>query len=156
MSIITLTTDFGTTNDLVSDIEYSPDSTMVAVTVGREDNSEPNDGGLVILDTTDWSEIGRFDPSSKDSNYDSIEWSPDGSILALGGAGEVFLLDPNNFCTAFSSIESPTWVEVPCALTYPMSSEFNCDSLRAISIALKPPLPSSDGFVIWNASPDNP
>ena len=44
-----LTTDFGTTNDLISDIEYSPDSTMVAVTVGREDNSDSNDGGLVIL-----------------------------------------------------------------------------------------------------------
>ena len=25
---------------------------MVAVTVGREDNSDSNDGGLVILDTT--------------------------------------------------------------------------------------------------------
>ena len=99
-----LTTDFGTTNDQISDIEYSPDSSMVAVTVGREDNSDPNDGGLVILDTTDWSEIGRYDPSSKDSNYDSIEWSPDGSILALGGAGEVFLLDPNN---GFNQIVNP-------------------------------------------------
>jgi len=100
----TLTTDFGTTNDLIADIEFNPNSSMVAVTVGKEDNTDSNDGGLVILDSTDWSEIGRYDPSSKDSNYDSIEWSPDGNILALGGAGEVFLLDPNN---GFSQIRNP-------------------------------------------------
>ena len=100
----TLTTDFGTTNDLIADLEFNPNSSMVAVTVGREDNTDSNEGGLVILDTTDWSEIGRYDPSSKDSNYDSVEWSPDGNILAVGGAGEVFLLDPNN---GFSQLRNP-------------------------------------------------
>ncbi|MBJ24034.1 MAG: hypothetical protein CMB64_05125 [Euryarchaeota archaeon] len=100
----TLTTDFGTTNDLIADIEFSPDSSMVAVTIAKETLSNDNDGGLVILDSTDWSEIGRYDPSNKDNNYDSVDWSPDGNILALGGAGEVFLLDPNN---GFNEIRVP-------------------------------------------------
>ena len=136
--IETLTTDFGTTNDLIADIEFNPDSTMVAVTVGKETLSEENDGGLVILDPTDWTEIGRFNPSTLDSNYDSVDWSPDGNILALGGAGEVFLLDAKNGFSQITTSLTITSSEFPRVNGLSWSPDGNmlavCDQYQSTTV----------------------
>ena len=55
----------------------------------------------------------------------------------------------NIFFILFTSILSPTGVEVPCALIYSISSVFTFASSNADITHLSAPLPSSGGAVIW-------
>ncbi len=63
---------------------------------------------------------------------------------------------PNTLASAAASAASLSGVEVPCALTWPMSPAARPASASAISMQARAPEPSSAGAVMWPASQVSP
>jgi len=83
--------------DQPNEVAYSPDGTMIAVVIGRSGNGGTN-GEVQIYNSLNGSEITSFNPGSEDRFY-SVDWSPDGSRILIGGREDVWIY------------ETTTWTE---------------------------------------------
>ena len=69
-------------NDLVNSVEFSPDSSLVAVSIGRAGNGGTN-GQVFLIKVADGQKLGSgMNPNGEDRFYDSA-FSPDGELIAL-------------------------------------------------------------------------
>ena len=57
--------------DQVNSVEFSPDSSLVAVAIGRSGNSGTN-GDITLIKTSDGTEFGNMNPNGEDRFYDAI------------------------------------------------------------------------------------
>ena len=78
-------------NDDAGDVEFSPDSTYVAYVMGRANTNNGVTGLAEVLWASNGTVADTLDPSSVEDAYDSVAWSPDGTRLAIGGRGEIFI-----------------------------------------------------------------
>ena len=69
--------------DYVYDVEFSPDSTLVAVSIGRSGNSGTN-GQVFLIKVSDGQKLGNgMNPNGEDRFYDSA-FSPGGDFIVKG------------------------------------------------------------------------
>ena len=92
--LFSVSTDVGS-GDQPNEVAYSPDGTMIAVVIGRSGNGGTN-GEVQIYDSSDGSEITSFNPASEDRFY-SVDWSPDGSRILIGGRDDVWIYETNTW-----------------------------------------------------------
>jgi len=83
--------------DQPNEVAYSPDGTMIAVVIGRSGNGGTS-GEVQIYNSLNGSEITSFTPGGEDRFY-SVDWSPDGSRILVGGREDVWIY------------ETTTWTE---------------------------------------------
>ncbi len=81
------------------ELEFSPDGTMLAVTGSRSGNS--GDGQIEIFDVDTASStygdvIQTLNPGSTVYYY-SVDWSPDGSRLVVGGYEAIYIIDTDTW-----------------------------------------------------------
>ena len=100
--------------ETASELEYSPDGTMLAVVGYRDGNS--GDGQIEIFDVDTASPtygdvLQTLNPSSTVYYY-SVDWSPDGSRLVVGGYEVIYIIDTDTWgenrtiTNAFSTLNS--------------------------------------------------
>ena len=70
------------------ELEYSPDGTMIAVACNRDGNSGP--GQVEIFDAITGSLLESLEPGGDDEFY-SVDWSPDGNRLVMGGDEKIYI-----------------------------------------------------------------
>lgn len=75
--------------DQALEVEYNPNGTMIAVVIGRSGNGGTN-GEVQIYNSSTGNEITSFNPSGADRFY-SVEWSPDGSRIVIGGREDIWV-----------------------------------------------------------------
>ncbi|MDP6870198.1 MAG: hypothetical protein QGI21_05445 [Candidatus Poseidoniaceae archaeon] len=111
-NVYTVSVDVGS-GDQALEVEYSPDGTMIAVVIGRSGNSGTN-GEVQIYDSYSGTELTTFNPSSADRFY-SVDWSPDGSRIVIGGREDVWVYTTDTWTqnasrnTNRGSINSIAW-----------------------------------------------
>ena len=103
-----------TNGEDAGELEYSPDGTMLAVTGNRDGNS--GDGQIEIFDVdTNSPTFGDVLQTLNPSNtvyYYSVDWSPDGSRLVVGGYEAIYIIDTDTWgenrtiTNAFSTLNS--------------------------------------------------
>ena len=86
--------------DQVNTIEFSPDSSLMAVAIGRSGNSGTN-GEITLINTADGTEFGNMNPNGEDRFYDAA-FSPDGRHVAAAGNGDFFVVNVTTSATAWS------------------------------------------------------
>ncbi len=80
----------------IQGLAWSPHGTRIA--------SCANDGTVRIWDSTRGDQLAAFHPPGQPKQYSSVDWSPDGRQLAIGGAtGEVYVLDAGPAMPTFVS-----------------------------------------------------
>ncbi|MBT4059640.1 MAG: hypothetical protein HOE69_04960 [Euryarchaeota archaeon] len=92
--LFSVSTDVGS-GDQPNEVAYSPDGTMIAVVIGRSGNSGTN-GEVQIYNSLNGSEIHSFNPASADRFY-SVDWSPDGSRILIGGRDDVWIYETTSW-----------------------------------------------------------
>ncbi|MFL2962299.1 MAG: hypothetical protein ACJZ2K_04895 [Candidatus Poseidoniaceae archaeon] len=99
--------------DQALEVDFSPDGTMIAVVIGRSGNGG-TDGEVQIYNSSNGDEITTFQPSGQERFY-SVDWSPDGSRLAIGGNEDVWVYNTETWSqnasrnTNRGSINSIAW-----------------------------------------------
>ena len=95
--------------DYVNDVRFSPDSGLVAVSIGRSGNSGTN-GRVLLVDATDGSVLNQFlNPNNEDRFYAS-SFSPDGQFIALAGNGDFYISNVSSGATVYSISSPPSTV----------------------------------------------
>ena len=92
--------------DLINDVEFSPDSDLLAVSIGRSGNSGTN-GRVLFVDVSDGSVLSQFlNPNNEDRFYDS-EFSPDGELIVLAGNGDFYISNVSSGATVYTITSPP-------------------------------------------------
>jgi hypothetical protein len=110
--LFTISVDVGS-GDQAKELAFSPDSTMIAVVIGRSGNSGTN-GEVQIYHSSNGTEITSFNPSSAD-RFESVAWSPDGSRIVIGGREDIWVYETETWTqnatrnTNRGSISSIAW-----------------------------------------------
>lgn len=92
--------------DLINDVEFSPDSGLLAVSIGRSGNGGTN-GRVLFVDVTDGSVLNQFlNPNNEDRFYDA-EFSPDGELIVLAGNGDFYISNVSSGATVYSITNPP-------------------------------------------------
>ncbi len=95
--------------DYVNDVRFSPDSDLVAVSIGRSGNSGTN-GRVLFVDVTDGSVQSQYlNPNGEDRFYASY-FSPDGQFIALAGNGDIYISNVSSGATVYSISSPPSSV----------------------------------------------
>jgi len=93
-------------SDLVNDVEFSPDSSLVAVSIGRSGNQGTN-GQVFLIKVADGLKLGSgMNPNGEDRFYDSA-FSPDGELIALAGNGEFYIVNVSSRATVYTLTNPP-------------------------------------------------
>ncbi|HIN44786.1 MAG TPA: hypothetical protein EYM81_03260, partial [Candidatus Poseidoniales archaeon] len=92
--LFSVSTDVGS-GDQPNEVAFSPDGSMIAVVVGRS-GSSATAGEVQIYNAMNGSEITAFDPGS-DSRFYSVDWSPDGSRILIGGREDVYIYNTGSW-----------------------------------------------------------
>ena len=90
--------------DYVNDVLFNPDSTLVAVSIGRSGNGGTN-GQVFLIKVSDGSNLHSLNPNGEDRFYAS-SFSPDGNSIALAGNGDFYISNVTSQQT-LSSITNP-------------------------------------------------
>ena len=92
--------------DLINDVEFSPDSDLLAVSIGRSGDSGTN-GRVLFVDVSDGSVLSQFlNPNNEDRFYDS-EFSPDGELIVLAGNGDFYISNVSSGATVYTITSPP-------------------------------------------------
>ena len=101
----TISVDVGS-NDLVNSVEFSPDSSLVAVSIGRAGNGGTN-GQVFLIKVADGQKLGSgMNPNGEDRFYDSA-FSPDGELIALAGNGDFYIVNITSRATVYTLTNPP-------------------------------------------------
>ncbi len=91
--------------DYVYDVEFSPDSSLVAVSVGRS-GSQGTNGQVLLIKVSDGLQLGNgINPNGEDRFYASA-FSPDGTHIAVAANGDFYIVNISSRATIYS-ISSP-------------------------------------------------
>jgi WD40 repeat protein len=92
--------------DYINDVEFSPDSSLLAVSIGRSGNGGTN-GRVLLVDVSDGSVLNQFlNPNNEDRFYDA-EFSPDGELIALAGNGDIYISNVSSGATVYTITSPP-------------------------------------------------
>ena len=101
-------------NDNPANIAWSPDSSLLAVAIGRSGNGGTN-GQVKIINVSTGSQVQTLNPNGEDRFY-SVDWSPDGSRIVVGGNDDMWIYDTVNWQinrsmtgTAAANINDISW-----------------------------------------------
>ena len=102
---------FDVNGEETDELQYSPDGTMIAVTGKRDGNS--GDGQVEIFNSMTGAVITTINPGNSVYYY-SVDWSPDGNRLAVGGYEKLYIVETNTWMTnltinTFSSLNAIAW-----------------------------------------------
>ena len=86
--------------DQVNAVEFSPDSTSVAVAIGRSGNGGTN-GEVAVIGVQTGTELFAVNPNGEDRFYD-VAYSPDGRYMALAGNGDVYIVNTTSRATTWT------------------------------------------------------
>ncbi|MGB1985603.1 MAG: WD40 repeat domain-containing protein, partial [Candidatus Poseidoniaceae archaeon] len=86
--------------DQVNAVEFSPDSTSVAVAIGRSGNGGTN-GEVAVIGVQTGTELYAVNPNGEDRFYD-VAYSPDGRYMALAGNGDVYIVNTTSRATTWT------------------------------------------------------
>ena len=91
--------------DYVYDVEFSPDSTLVAVSIGRSGNGGTN-GQVKLIKVSDGLQLGNgLNPNSED-RFEDAAFSPGGEYIALASDDDFYIVDIATRATTYS-VSSP-------------------------------------------------
>ena len=82
--------EFEANGETAGELEYSPDGTMIAVTGYRDGNN--GDGQIEIFNAMTGQLLETLNPGSTVYYY-SVDWSPDGNRLVIGGYEALYIYD---------------------------------------------------------------
>ena len=92
--------------DQVNDVEFSPDSSLVAVSMGRSGNGCSN-CQVFLVKVSDGLRLGNgMNPNGEDRFYDSA-FSPDGELIALAGDGDFYIVNITSRATVYTLTNPP-------------------------------------------------
>ena len=92
--------------DQVNDVEFSPDSSLVAVSMGRSGNGCSN-CQVFLVKVSDGLRLGNgMNPNGEDRFYDSA-FSPDGELIALAGNGDFYIVNITSRATVYTLTNPP-------------------------------------------------
>ncbi|MDA8680221.1 hypothetical protein N9M45_01360 [Euryarchaeota archaeon] len=95
--------------DYVNDVEFSPDSTLVAVSIGRSGNGGTN-GQVILIKTSDGLQLGTgLNPNNEGRFYDAA-FSPGGEYIALAANDDFYIVEIATGATTFSIADPPAAV----------------------------------------------
>ena len=95
--------------DYVYDVEFSPDSSLVAVSIGRSGNGGTN-GQVIIIQTSNGQQLGNgINPNGEDRFYAST-FSPDGTKIAVAANGDFYIVDLATRATDYSISSPPSGI----------------------------------------------
>ena len=96
--------------DYVNDVEFSPDSTLVAVSIGRSGNQGTN-GQVFLIKVLDGLKLNAngFNPNNEGRFYDSA-FSPGGEYIALASNGDFYIMELATGATTYSIASPPAAV----------------------------------------------
>ena len=94
--------------DLVNAVEFSPDSSTVAVAIGRSGNGGTN-GEVTVIDVQTGTELFAVNPNGEDRFYD-LAHSPDGQYIAMAGNGEIYIVNTTSRATTWTFTNPPAAV----------------------------------------------
>ena len=86
--------------DYVNDVEFSPNSELVAVSIGRSGNGGTN-GVVFLIQVADGTNLHSLNPNGEDRFYDSA-FSPDGEHIAVAGNGDFYISNVSSQATVWS------------------------------------------------------
>ena len=86
--------------DYVNDVEFSPNSDLVAVSIGRSGNGGTN-GVVFLIQVADGTNLHSLNPNGEDRFYDSA-FSPDGEHIVVAGNGDFYVSNVNSQATVWS------------------------------------------------------
>ncbi len=96
-------------NDLVNSVEFSPDSSIVAVAIGRENGNQGTNGEVVVYDVQTGTELYTLNPNGEDRFFDTA-FSPDGQHIALAGNGDIYIVNTTSGSTTWTFTNPPAAV----------------------------------------------
>ena len=96
-------------NDLVNSVEFSPDGSIVAVAIGRENGNQGTDGEVVVYDVQTGTELYALNPNGEDRFFDTA-FSPDGQHIALAGNGDIYIVNTTSGSTTWTFTNPPAAV----------------------------------------------
>ena len=99
----------GGDGDYVNDVEFSPDSGLVAVSIGRSGNSGTN-GQVFLIDVSNGQKVGNgMNPNSEGRFYDAA-FSPDGELIALASNDDFYIVNVSSRARVYSITSPPASV----------------------------------------------
>ena len=105
--------EFDANGETAGELKYSPDGTMIAVAGYRDGNN--GDGQVEIFSSSNGNLLETLEPGSTVYYY-SVDWSPDGNRLAIGGYENVYIYDVNpnwvlnrTITNVFSYVNAIAW-----------------------------------------------
>ena len=73
-------------------MEFSPDSSTVAVAIGRDNANQGTNGEVTVYDVLTGTELYAINPNGEDLFYD-LAHSPDGQYIALAGYSDIYIVN---------------------------------------------------------------
>ena len=96
-------------SDYVNDVEFSPDSSLVAVSIGRSGNQGTN-GQVFLIEAATGLKIGNgMNPNGEDRFYDAA-FSPNGELIALAANDDFYIVNVTSRATVYSITDPPAAV----------------------------------------------
>ena len=94
--------------DYVNDVRFSPDSDLVAVSIGRSGNSGTN-GQVFLIKVSDGTNLHSLNPNGEDRFYAS-SFSPSGEFIALAGNSDFYIVNVTSRSTVATVTSPPSSV----------------------------------------------
>ena len=94
--------------DQVNSVEFSPDSSSVAVAIGRSGNGGTN-GEVTVISVVTGAELYALNPNGEDRFYDAT-FSPDGAYIALAGNSDIYIVNTTSGATTWTFTNPPAAV----------------------------------------------
>ena len=88
-------------NDQVNSVEFSPDSSTVAVAIGRDNANQGTNGEVTVYDVLTGTELYAINPNGEDLFYD-LAHSPDGQYIALAGYSDIYIVNTTSRSTTWT------------------------------------------------------